>query len=86
MQDKTKAISNNIDINDSDNDNDMNTIKTRLNTLSSQLTFIQILKENIKSLSSGNKEVNLKQEKMDYILVNLIKDLGLPFGALLNNI
>ena len=83
MQDKEKSISNNIDINESDSD--MNTIKTRLNTLSSQLAFIQILKENIKSLSSGNKEANLKQEKIDYILVNLIKDLGIPFCALINN-
>ena len=84
MQDKNKSSSNNIVINE--NENDINAIKNKLlNNLSSQKTFIQILEGNIKLLSSGNKEAILKQDKMNYILEKLIKALGLPFSALINN-
>ena len=84
MKDKNKSSSNNIDINE--NENDINAIKNKLiNNLSSQKTFIQILEDNIKLLSSGNKEAILKQDKMNYILEKLIKVLGLPFSALINS-
>ena len=77
MQEKN-IIPKKEDINNVDN---LNLIILKLSKdLNSQKEFIQILKDNINKIISGDKDSSFKFKKMTNMLPDIIENLGIPFS------
>ena len=69
--------------------NDLNALKDLLKSLSSNLgdqrNFISFLNGVINRASSGNEAASLILEKLNFFLLSIIRELGLPFCDLIKN-
>lgn len=69
--------------------NDLNALKDLINSLSSNLrdqrNFISFLNDVINRVSSGSEAASLILEKLDFFLLSIIRELGLPFCDLIKN-